>query len=219
MSPQAATNLPELFSAVAGVLAEHADEVTELDQTLGDGDHVFNLQRGIDALLPLADELSGMEWSAAFQKIGMTVMSTIGGASGSLYGTLFVTLGKAMRGKAMDLASFADAFAQAVDAVKARGKADQGDKTMLDVLIPAAQVLRQYGSQSLPLNQVLAAIREAAAAGLESTRDLLATKGRASFLGERARGHLDAGAKTSQLMIGAISNVLTEKGIGPVPND
>ena len=208
MPEQVAATLPVLLTAVADVITEHADEVTALDQTLGDGDHVFNLQRGIDALLPLADELSQLDWSAALQKIGMTVMSTIGGASGSLYGTLFIGLSKATRARSIDLPTFADAFAQAVDAVKARGKADRGDKTMLDVLIPAAQALQEAAAKSLPLDEALTEIRKAADAGLESTRDLLATKGRASFLGERARGHLDAGAKTSQLMIEAIVGVL-----------
>ncbi len=208
MSSTRASQLPDLLSAIASIIQRNAEEITELDQAIGDGDHVFNLQRGIDALLPMAEELSGLDWPAALQKIGMTVMSTIGGASGSLYGTLFVSISKALRGRALDVSTFAEAFGQGVEAVKARGKADLGDKTMLDVLIPVAETLRQTAAEALPLPEAFACIRKAAEQGVESTRDLLATKGRASFLGERARGHLDAGAKTSQLMIEAISGVL-----------
>lgn len=207
MSQPAATVLPDLIRAVDTAIRDNAEEVTALDQAIGDGDHVFNLQRGIEALLVQAEELSQLDWPAALQKIGMTVMSTIGGASGSLYGTLFIAMAKALRGRSVDLPTFADAFAQGVDAVKLRGKADLGDKTMLDVLIPVAQVLQQTAAESMPLNLTLDRVRQAAEAGVESTRDLLATKGRASFLGERARGHLDAGAKTSQLMMSAVADV------------
>lgn len=210
MISESANPIRDFIQAIAASIRENADEVTELDQAIGDGDHVFNLQRGIDALVPLAVELSRMEWSAALQKIGMTVMSTIGGASGSLYGTLFLSLSKAMRGRSMDLPNFADAFTQGVEAVKARGKGDLGDKTMLDVLIPVAQTLRQAAAEALPLDQVLEQVRTAAEQGVESTRDLLAAKGRASFLGERARGHLDAGARTSQLMIEAVAGILAK---------
>lgn len=211
MTPESATPIREFIQAVAASIRANADEVTELDQAIGDGDHVFNLQRGIDALVPLAEELSGMDWPAALQKIGMTVMSTIGGASGSLYGTLFINLSKAMRGTPMDLAGFSEAFAQGVEAVKSRGKADLGDKTMLDVLIPVSETLRNAAAEAAPPAAVLARVRQAAEEGVEATRDLLAAKGRASFLGERARGHLDAGAKTSQLMIEAIAGVLEKE--------
>lgn len=218
MSSTEATCLPDLLRAVAAIIRDNAAEVTELDQAIGDGDHVFNLQRGIDALLPQAEELSRLEWGVALQKIGMTVMSTIGGASGPLYGTLFIHMSKAMGGRGMDLPACAEAFAQGVEAVKVRGKADLGDKTMLDVLIPAARALQQAAAEPQSLGQVLAGVRKAAEEGLESTRGLLAAKGRASFLGERAKGHLDAGAKTSQLMIEAIAGALTSSSGSIAPS-
>ena len=146
----------------------------------------------------------------AWQKIGMSMMSTVGGASGSLYGTLFIAMSKAARELALDQAGFAEIFSRGVESVKQRGKADAGEKTMLDVFIPVADSLKQSAAESVPLPEVLDTVCEVAASGVEATRDMLATKGRASFLGERSRGHIDAGAKTAQLMISAISSVLAE---------
>jgi dihydroxyacetone kinase-like protein len=200
--------LPALIEAIADVIEKNADEVTALDQAIGDGDHVINLQRGIHALMAQRDELSLLDWAAAWQKIGMTLMSSVGGASGSLYGTLFIALSKAARGQALDLQSFAGIFSAGVDAVKQRGKADAGEKTLLDVYIPVADYLRTAAAGSVALPDVLANVSRVAVAGMESTRDMVATKGRASFLEERSRGHIDAGAKTAQLMICAVVEVL-----------
>ena len=203
--------LKAFIQAATQIINEHAEEVTALDQAIGDGDHVFNLQRGLTALEGLADELAALnDWSTAFQKIGMSLMSSVGGASGSLYGTFFLAMSKALNGKELELPNLAVAFDHAVDAVKLRGKADLGEKTMLDVLIPVANVLRISTEESLTFDQILKNINLAAAAGCETTRDMIATKGRASFLGDRARGHLDPGARTSQLMIEAITNVLAQ---------
>lgn len=207
--------LPSLIEAIADIIEKNAEEVTALDQAIGDGDHVINLQRGIHALMAQRDELSQLDWVAAWQKIGMTLMSTVGGASGSLYGTLFITLSKAAREQPLNLQSFADIFTQGVNAVKQRGRADAGEKTMLDVLIPVADYLRTTAADSVALPEVLENIARVAVAGMESTRDMLATKGRASFLQERTRGHIDAGAKTSQLMICAIVGVLSEQLTAP----
>jgi dihydroxyacetone kinase-like protein len=203
--------LPALIDAIADVIAKNAEEVAALDQAIGDGDHVINLQRGINALVTQRDELSQLDWAAAWQKIGMTLMSAIGGASGSLYGTLFIALSKAAREQPLNPQSFADIFSKGVDAVKERGKAEAGEKTMLDVYIPVADYLQTAAANSVALPDVLATIANVAIVGMESTRDMLATKGRASFLEERSRGHIDAGAKTAQLMICAIVDVLTEQ--------
>ncbi|MGR8933966.1 MAG: dihydroxyacetone kinase subunit DhaL [Gammaproteobacteria bacterium] len=206
--------LPVLIQASEAAIEKNADEVTALDQAIGDGDHVTNLQRGLHALLAISDELAQMaDWSAAWQKIGMTLMSSVGGASGSLYATLFIAFSKAGRDKPLTLANFAEVFAQGVDAVKQRGKADAGEKTMLDVLIPVAASLSQAAAQSAPLPDVLHDVCTVAVDGMEATRDMLATKGRASFLGERSKGHIDAGAKTMQLMICAVAEVLSASGI------
>lgn len=203
--------LPDLIRAIDDVIEKNAEEVTALDQAIGDGDHVTNLQRGIKALVAQGDELAKLDWVAAWQKIGMTLMSSVGGASGSLFGTLFVAMSKAGRDRALDLQAFADIFGSGVESVKLRGKADAGEKTMLDVLIPVAAYLRQGAADAAALPEVLANVEKTAIAGMESTRDMLATKGRASFLEERSRGYVDAGAKTSQLMICAIVSVLRER--------
>lgn len=199
---------PTLIDAIAACLNQNAAEVTELDQAIGDGDHVFNLQRGIEALQKHSAEISVLDWSAAWQKIGMTVMASIGGASGSLYATLFISLHKHCKDKPEDINTFAAALQLAVDAVKQRGKADVGEKTMLDVWVPVADALKKDAADDKSLHDTLKHICEVAEAGEESTRDMLATKGRASFLGERSKGHIDAGAKTAQLMITAIADVL-----------
>jgi phosphoenolpyruvate---glycerone phosphotransferase subunit DhaL len=203
--------LPSLIQSVAKAIEANAVELTALDQAIGDGDHVANLQRGIQALSVQSDTLSQLDWQAAFQKIGMTVMSAIGGASGSLYGTLFIALSKNMQDQPLTLTTFADVFLKGVEAVKQRGKADKGEKTMLDVLIPVAEYLQQNASNP----DVIAQVKQVAIAGAESTRDMIATKGRASFLGERSRGHIDAGARSSQLMVCALVDALSEKSTTP----
>ncbi|MFZ2451135.1 MAG: dihydroxyacetone kinase subunit DhaL [Methylovulum miyakonense] len=201
--------LPQLIEAVADAINQNADAVTELDQAIGDGDHVVNLQRGIQALMAQRDGLSQLEWAEAWQKIGMILMSTVGGASGSLLGTLFVAMAKAAKGQPLSLKGFATAFGQGVESVKLRGKSDAGDKTMLDVLVPVAGYLLQVAGNPPAMAEVLEETGKVAIAGMESTRDMLATKGRASYLEERTRGHIDAGAKTSQLVICAICTVLS----------
>lgn len=201
---------PELIAAITSNIEAHADAVTELDQAIGDGDHVFNLQRGLQALQAASNEISLLDWPAAWQKIGMTVMAAVGGASGSLYATLFISLHKHSRDHISDLPNFATTFTQAIDAVKQRGKADVGEKTMLDVWVPVAKALQDDISKGLELHDLLNHIRAVAEAGVESTRYMLATKGRASFLGERSLGHIDAGAKTAALMIEAITETLNK---------
>jgi len=206
--PATTSQILSFVQAAQAAINANAEEVTALDQAIGDGDHVTNVQRGLSVLEGLAGELVALDWSAAFQKMGMSVMSTVGGASGSLYGTFFLALAKAFKGKEMGLDTFAEAFGLAIDAMKQRGKSDLGEKTMLDVLIPVASALKEAAAAGLGLPEVVAKINAVAEAGCESTRDMLPTKGRSSFLGERAKGCIDAGARTSQLMIGAVGGVL-----------
>ncbi len=200
--------LPDLIDAVADTIASHAEEVTALDQAIGDGDHLINLQRGLNALMAQSDELAELAWPIAWQKIGMTMMSTIGGASGSLFGTLFVAMSKAARELPLNQAGFAEIFMEAVNAVKQRGKSDIGEKTLLDVLCPVADYLQTAAAKYIDLTTMLTELDKVAIVGMEATRDMLATKGRAAFLDERSRGHIDAGAKTTQLMIAAVVEVL-----------
>ena len=210
--PITATQINTFIEAAAKSIRDHENEITALDQAIGDGDHVYNLQRGLAALETLADELEGLDWPDALQKIGMSLMSTVGGASGSLYATLFIAMSKALRDKEMNLSNFAAAFKLSVDAVKQRGKANAGDKTMLDVLIPVAAALQDAVQHALARTATLPLIEQAAQAGCESTRDMIASRGRAAFLGERSRGTLDPGACSAKFMIGAIVQVLSAQG-------
>ncbi|MCK5829477.1 MAG: dihydroxyacetone kinase subunit L [Methylococcales bacterium] len=203
--------LPDLIKAVSGIIEKNAEEVTALDQAIGDGDHVTNLQRGIAALEKQSSELSELEWAPAIKKIGMTLLSTMGGASGSLFGTLFISMSQGVGDKiVIDQKGFADVFSQGVEAVKKRGKADAGEKTMLDVLIPVADRMKGDVDSAVEYSELLKNICQTAEQGMESTRDMLATKGRASYMQEKSIGHIDAGARTSQLMICAIVIVLNE---------
>ena len=209
--PETTNLLPLFLNKIQHTIDEHKNEITELDKAIGDGDHVINLQRGLDALTAISDELAILDWSQALMKIGMTLMSTMGGASGSLFGTLFVSMAKAAKNKPMNIDNFATLFAQGVESVKQRGKADIGEKTMLDTLIPVSNSLLADVDNNIAFQQSLENARQQAIQGMESTRDLIATKGRASFLGDRVIGHIDAGARTSQLMICAVIDVLVDR--------
>ena len=202
-------SLSNLITTIQKTINDNAEEVAELDRAIGDGDHVVNLQRGLNALAAINDELESLDWSPALMKIGMTLMSTMGGASGSLFGTLFISMAKAAKTKNLNSANFADIFQQGVESVKQRGKADIGEKTMLDTLIPVSNSLKHDTDQTVEFNILLNNAADSALKGMQSTKDLIATKGRASFLGERAVGHIDAGARTSQLMICAIADILS----------
>ncbi len=202
--------LPPLIAAIQSEIINNEAEISALDRAIGDGDHVTNLLRGLEAVTKLNDELVQIDWSAALMKIGMTLMSTMGGASGSLLGSMFVSMGKAAKEQELDLNGMTAIYSAGVESIKARGKADIGEKTMLDTLIPVMQSLQSDAEQNADKTTVLSNIKTAAIQGMQSTKDMLATKGRASFLGERARGHIDAGARTSQLILCVIADELSK---------
>jgi len=189
-----------LAARAKAVIDAHADELTALDRAIGDGDHGVNMVRGFGAVAETADDLAGRGLGAALQKAGMTLVMKVGGASGPLYGSLLMGMGKAGAERPAGAAELAEMFAAGVDAVKARGKSDAGAKTMLDVLIPAKAALADEGTA--------AAVRAAAEAGLAATEPMRATKGRAAFLGERSIGHRDPGAASSALLIGMVCDVV-----------
>ena len=197
--------MSKLLGDVAATVRANAGELAELDRAIGDGDHGANLRRGFDAVAELAPELEAMPLGAALQKAGMTLVMKVGGASGPLYGSLLMGIGKSLAGRqqsdAPSLSEIADALEAGVDMVRKRGKSDVGEKTMLDVLVPVCEALRDGLSRSLPVPLLLGGLSEAADRGLEATRPLRARKGRASFLGERSMGHLDPGARSSQLIV------------------
>jgi dihydroxyacetone kinase-like protein len=190
-----------LIAAIADRVIAHAEELTALDQAIGDGDHGHNMKRGCEAVLKDIDALATLSLPELSKAIGMKLVTTVGGASGPLYGTLFLALGKALPAEPVR-AELASAFAAAIAAVKARGKSDVGQKTMLDVLVPVQEALAR--------GEGLASLREAASLAAQATVPLRATKGRASFLGERSIGHMDPGACSSSLMIAALCDVLGE---------
>ena len=186
------------------------DEIEKLDQEIGDGDHIFNIQRGIKESLNLQDELSSHTPDEVFKKIGMKIMTTVGGSSGALFATLLIGMSKKFNGELSDQQNIAGMFSEGVEAMKNRGKADIGEKTMLDVFIPVSNELQKLSYQD-DTKKLAEKIKNIAKKGMLSTKDLIATKGRASFLGERARGHIDPGARSSQLTIEAICNTILNK--------
>src|SRR3979490_1821836 len=190
-----------LFETVAHRVIASADELTDLDRAIGDGDHGINMRRGFEAVLATVDELSAKNLGESLKGVGTTLVMRVGGASGPLYGTLFMSLGKSL-GDEVSCEQVANAFATAIEAVKARGKSDVGQKTMLDVLFPVLGVLREGGTE-LPI-RLRAAAKEAA----EKTIPMRAIRGRASFLGERSIGHMYPRARSSALIGDARADVM-----------
>ena len=195
------------IDAAAMAIREHAAHLTELDRAIGDGDHGINMQRGFDAVVEARDEICGLPLPGALHKIGMTLVMTVGGASGPLYGSLFMAMGKAAPESLSGVAEAATALRAGVNGVERRGKSEAGEKTMLDVLVPVTEALESAVIESAALGVLLAQLREAADKGLESTRAMLATKGRASFLGERSIGHIDPGARSSQILVNCVCDI------------
>jgi len=190
-----------LIEAVASTVIAHADELTSLDSAIGDGDHGLNMKRGFTEVMADVDGLAAKPLPDALRAIGTKLVMKIGGASGPLYGTLFLTLGKEIADPPT-ASDAARAFGVAVAAVMARGKSEPGQKTMLDVLAPTQAELAAGG------DDLLARLKSRAAASAEATVPMRAIRGRASFLGERSVGHMDPGARSSWLMIEAVCDVL-----------
>jgi phosphoenolpyruvate---glycerone phosphotransferase subunit DhaL len=190
-----------LIAAVGGAVIEHAEELTALDQAIGDGDHGLNMKRGFEAVLAQLDGLAAKPLPDALKALGTTLVMKVGGASGPLYGTLFMTLGKELP-EQPGLADTRRALAGAIDAVKKIGKSDAGQKTMLDVLVPVLEEL-EHGDERLA-ERVKARARAAA----QATIPMQAIKGRASFLGARSIGHMDPGARSASLMVAVVCDTL-----------
>jgi dihydroxyacetone kinase-like protein len=182
-----ASDIAALIRAAHAVIDANAQELTGLDAAIGDADHGLNMKRGFEALLAESEALSLKPLGEALKAAGMKLVMTVGGASGPLYGTFLMTLGKEI-----DAAPFPAAFAKAVDSVAARGKSERGQKTMLDVLFPLAEALNA--------GVALAQLPEIAARSAEAMVPVQATRGRASFLGERSIGHMDPGSRSCVLL-------------------
>jgi dihydroxyacetone kinase-like protein len=184
----------------AAEVAENRAYLTKLDGAIGDGDHGTNMDRGMKKALERLEATDGDDIGASLKAVGMALVSSVGGAAGPLYGTLFLQMGQATAGRSeLDLAGFADALDAGVQGVIKRGKAEPGDKTMLDALGPALEALRAAGDDDIAAALERAA--EAAREGMEATVPMVARKGRASYLGERSAGHQDPGATSSHLLL------------------
>ena len=190
--------------AFAAEVDANKEQLTQLDSAIGDGDHGINMQRGMSAVLGKVDAGEESDIGALLKTVGMTLVSTVGGAGGPLYGTLFMQMGMAVSGKE-ELSSddWAAALEAAVTGVQARGKAEPGDKTMIDALIPGRDALKAALAEGATFEDALRQSADAADQGMRDTVPLVARKGRASYLGERSAGHQDPGATSSHLLLEA----------------
>ena len=198
----AALNFARLIAAAADAIADNAEALTALDQAIGDGDHGLNMKRGFEALRGEAEAFSAKPLPDALKAIGTKLVMTVGGASGPLFGTLFMALGKEIPADP-DRAELTTAFGKAIDAVAARGKSQAGQKTMLDVLQPVHEALLQ--------GKTPAEIADIADRAAEATIPMKALRGRASFLGDRSVGHMDAGARSTALLVRTVAETIGER--------
>lgn len=199
----------ETIKAIGDKIDAEKDYLTELDNIIGDGDHGINMARGFQMVESKLPSLEGKDIGTILKTVGMTLVSTVGGSSGPLYGTAFMKAGMAMAGKMdMDLNDFLSCLDVAIEGVKMRGKSTQGEKTMLDAMIPALDAMRAATENSSDPKTVLAAGIEAAKAGVEYTKTIIATKGRASYIGERSLGHQDPGATSFTDILETIGSAL-----------
>ncbi|MDF2975992.1 MAG: dihydroxyacetone kinase [Actinomycetospora sp.] len=196
----------------AASVAEQRDHLTALDAAIGDADHGANMHRGMSAVVAALDTAPATDPAALFKQAGMTLVKSVGGASGPLYGTLFLRMAPATGGAAsLDPETFAKALRAGLEGVVARGKAELGDKTMVDALAPALDALDAALAAGEPLADALRAASAAADEGRDATVPLVARKGRASYLGERSAGHQDPGATSTALLVAAAATGLVEQ--------
>jgi dihydroxyacetone kinase-like protein len=210
MSQSFQSVLPGLIDLAVEVITTHAERLSELDRAIGDGDHGVNMLRGFGAIAQRRRELDQMELGAALESIGTILVTNVGGASGPLYGSLFMAMGRAAR-RADGDRSLTSMLEEGVAAVKRRGKSDAGEKTMLDVLVPIQLAWIEACEKDLSSRAAAEHVRRAAENGLESTRSMTATKGRAAFLRERSVGHLDPGAYSTFLLVNATCRAILEQ--------
>lgn len=191
--------------AFAAEVGANKEQLTQLDAAVGDGDHGINMDRGMSAVLAKVDAASEeQDIGALLKTVGMTLVSTVGGAGGPLYGTLFLQMGTAVSGKdELGPDDWAAALEAGIAGVQARGKAEPGDKTMIDALIPGRDALKSALAEGASFEDALRQSADAAGQGMRDTVPLVARKGRASYLGERSAGHQDPGATSSHLLLEA----------------
>jgi phosphoenolpyruvate---glycerone phosphotransferase subunit DhaL len=197
----------EWMKRFAGEMAEHREELIALDTAIGDGDHGTNMNRGMTKAMEKLDSSEQADPGAVFKAVAMTLVSTVGGAAGPLYGTLFLQMGTALADQPeVDLPAYAAAWRKGLEGVQARGKAEPGDKTMLDALIPGVEALESASD----LEGGLRAAAQAAEEGMKATTPLIARKGRASYLGERSKDHQDPGATSTYYLFKSAAEALAD---------
>jgi len=201
--------LDRWIRSFAALVSANKDVLTQLDSAIGDADHGANMDRGMTAVVAALDAKPPASAAALLKQVGMTLVSTVGGASGPLYGTFFLRMATAA-GEVDELGppSFAKSLRAGLEGVVARGKAELGDKTMFDALAPAVDALDAALADGQPLAAALRATTEAAERGRDATIPLVARKGRASYLGERSAGHQDPGATSSTLLMAAAATAI-----------
>ena len=196
-----------LINNIKIIIIQNKDEIEKLDQQIGDGDHIFNILRGLEEISKLKDSLIEKSIDQLFKQLGVKIMTTVGGSSGALFATLLIGMSKKYNSQLNNTVNLSNMFTEGVESMKKRGKSDIGEKTMLDVLIPVSKELQKLKNEK-NLKKIAKQIKVIAEKGMLSTKDIIATKGRASFLGERSIGHIDPGARSSQLAIEAICNTI-----------
>jgi len=198
--------------ASAAVIDENATGLTRLDAAIGDGDHGTNMNRGFKAVLQRLDGLEAADFGSVFKAVGMALIGKVGGASGPLYGSFYLAVGKGLgEVEAVEDGALAAALLAGYEGVIARGKAQLEDKTMLDAWHPALEALDAALAGGSDLGQALDQAERAAEAGMKATIPLVARKGRASYLGERSRDHQDPGATSTHLLVKALADVVNER--------
>jgi dihydroxyacetone kinase-like protein len=197
-----AAEVRDWIRAYAAAIAEKRAELVRLDTAIGDGDHGTNMDRGMRKAVEKVDGTDGDDIGALLKAVGMALVSSVGGAAGPLYGTLFLQMGMASTGREeLDLAGWTAALEAGVKGLQARGKAELGDKTMVDALVPGVEALRAAGEDGGGLADALRRSADAAEEGMRATIELEARRGRASYLGPRSVGHQDPGATSAQLLL------------------
>lgn len=196
-------DLISILEGMNGIIQENKDFLTQLDMPIGDSDHGINMARGFQAVADKLPSLAEKDAGTILKTVGMTLVSTVGGASGPLYGTAFMKAAVVANGKTeLTMEDFLSMLDAAVEGVKFRGKSTTGEQTMLDAMVPALEAMK---AASGSVGEILAAGLAAAQAGVENTKGMIATKGRASYLGERSLGHQDPGATSFALLLSVIA--------------
>nr|WP_320119837.1 dihydroxyacetone kinase subunit DhaL [uncultured Marinifilum sp.] len=196
---------------IAVVMGQNKDYLSQLDAAIGDADHGINMNRGFQKVLAKTETFEGQDIGAIFKNTGMTLISSVGGAAGPLYGKFFMQLGISLKGKMeLSLEDLSNGISKGLDGVKGIGKASVGDKTMVDVWEPVVKSLQESLKQNETLEQAAEKMATAAEIGMKSTINMIAKKGRASYLGERSIGHQDPGASSSYLIVKILQDIIVE---------